>query len=94
MNAVLAPEAVEDLSGCVAYLATRNSIAANRLVDRVFQMIEQLAEGGIDGIKQTLKSGEEVRSWPIPPLRIYYRREASRLVVLRIYNLKRSPLTK
>ena len=74
------------------YVARDNPGAAARLVDRVFEVIDLLAEGGLDGPRHTLRSGIEVRSWPVQPLRIFYRREADELHVLRIYHQSRRPL--
>jgi plasmid stabilization system protein ParE len=55
-------------------------------------VIAPLAEGGLDGPLTTLRSGVEVRSWPVPPLRIFYRRKLDGLHVLRIYHQSRRPL--
>ena len=89
----LAPEALEDLHAAIDYLAERNPRAARRLADRVFVAIDRLAEG-LEGPAQVLRSGVEVRSWPVRPLRVYYRREADRLIVLRIYHQARRPIAK
>jgi plasmid stabilization system protein ParE len=35
-----------------------------------------------------------VRSWPLPPYRIYYRRRDGFLDVMRVYHQARRPLTK
>ncbi len=94
MKVALAPEAVEDLNAATDYIAQDNAQAAAQLADRVFDMIDRLAEGGIDGPEQTLRSGEVVRSWPVPPLRIYYQREEGRCLVLRIYHQARRPLVR
>ena len=69
-------------------------MAAARLTDRVFQMIDRLAEGGLNGPEQVLRSGERVRSWPVPPLRIYYQRAADHFAVLRIYHQAREPIAR
>jgi len=39
-------------------------------------------------------TGEVVRSWPVPPVRIYYQRGDDELTVLRIYHQARLPLTR
>jgi len=92
MRVVIAPRAFDDLAAMVGYVARDNPAAAARLVDRVFEIIDLLAEGGLDGPLGTLRSGVEVRSWPVRPLRIFYRREAHELHVLRIYHQSRRPL--
>jgi toxin ParE1/3/4 len=89
---VITPRAFDDLAAMTGYVARDNPAAAARLVDRVFEVIDLLAEGGLDGPLSTLRSGVQVRSWPIPPLRIFYRRDADELHVLRIYHQSRRPL--
>jgi toxin ParE1/3/4 len=92
MHLVIAPRAFDDLAAAAGYVARDNPAAAGRLVDRVFEIIDLLAEGGLDGPRSKLRSGVEVRSWPVPPFRIFYRREADTLHVLRIYHQSRRPL--
>jgi hypothetical protein len=38
------------------------------------------------------RDGSRVRSWPIPPFRVYYQRRGAELVVLRVYHQARRPL--
>ena len=92
MRIVITPRAFDDIAAAAGYVAQDNPAAAGRLVDRVFEIIDLLAEGGLDGPLTTLRSGVEVRSWPVQPLRIYYRREADELIILRIYHQSRRPL--
>lgn len=92
MHVVVAPEALDDLQAAAGYIARDNPAAASRLVDRVFEVIDLLAEGGLDGPLSTLRSGLEVRSWPVPPLRVFYQREPNTLFVVRIYHQSRRPL--
>jgi plasmid stabilization system protein ParE len=92
MAIVVAPEAFDDLASAAGYIAQHNPVAAARLVDRVLEVLDLLAEGGLDGPRKTLPSDLEVRTWPVPPLRIFYRREPDTLVVLRIYHQSRRPL--
>ena len=92
MRIVITPRAFDDIAAAAGYVAQDNPAAAGRLVDRVFEIIDLLAEGGLDGPLTTLRSGVEVRSSPVQPLRIYYRREADELIILRIYHQSRRPL--
>jgi plasmid stabilization system protein ParE len=92
MSARFTPEAEEDLGALVAYLVERNPTAAAGLAERIFEVVTQLAEGHFDGPEQTLRTGEAVRSWPVPPVRIYYQRTAGELWVLRVYHQARFPL--
>jgi plasmid stabilization system protein ParE len=89
---VITPRAFDDLAAAAGYVARDNPGAAGRIVDRVFKVIDLLAEGGLDGPLTKLSSGVEVRSWPVQPLRIYYQRESDTLRVLRIYHQARRPL--
>ena len=94
MRVIYAPQAIEDLETYVAYVARSNPDAAARLAQRVLDVIGQLADGAFEGPEQQLRSGERVRSWPVHPLRIYYRRDADALIVLRIYHQARRPIVK
>ncbi len=94
MRIVYAPEAVDDLEAAVAYVARDNPAAAARLADRVFDRIDSLAAGEFDGPEHVLRSGESVRSWPVPPFRVYYRRSEGLLEILRVYHHARRPIVR
>lgn len=89
-----APQAEADLAAVIRYLSERNPVAAEKLGQRIFALVDKLAGGEIEGPEQTLTSGEKVRSWPVPPVRIYYQRQANAFWVLRIYHQARAPITK
>lgn len=93
MKIRFAPQAIEDLEAAVAFLAERSPSAAARLADRVFAIIDTLAEGQFEGPESVLASGERVRSWPVAPLRVYYQRTPDALWILRVYHQARRPLT-
>jgi plasmid stabilization system protein ParE len=40
------------------------------------------------------RGGMLVRSWPLPPYRIYYRRRDGYLEVMRVYHQARQPITR
>ena len=92
MRIVVASEARDDLAEAAGYIAKDNPTAAARLLERIREVLTLLAEGGLDGPRSTLLSGIEVRSWPVPPLRIFYRREADELHVIRVYHQSRRPI--
>ncbi|HYY05192.1 MAG TPA: type II toxin-antitoxin system RelE/ParE family toxin [Candidatus Limnocylindria bacterium] len=92
MRIVYSPQATEDLEAYVKYVARSNPDAAARLAQRVLKVVDQLAHGAFEGPECRLRSGERARSWPVHPLRIYYRREADTLSVLRIYHQARRPI--
>jgi plasmid stabilization system protein ParE len=89
-----APEAEADLAAVIGYLVDRNPVAASDLGDRIFEVIDKLAEQRFEGPEQTLRSGEVVRSWPVPPVRIYYQRRPGALWVLRIYHQAQTPIAR
>ena len=74
MRIVYAPKARADLQTCVEYIAKDNPLAAARLADRVFALVDRLAAGSFDGPEHRLYNGQLVRSWPVPPVRVYYQR--------------------
>lgn len=94
MTVHFAPQAEADFAAIVEYLAERNPSAALNLGDRIFTIIDKLAHGEFDGPEQTLVSGDVVRSWSVPPVRIYYLRETTAFWVLRIYHQAQRPLVK
>lgn len=66
-----------------------NPRAAAELGQRIFATIDKLAANEFDGTEQILTTGEVVRSWAVPPVRIYYQRELDTFWVLRIYHRSR-----
>jgi plasmid stabilization system protein ParE len=88
------PEAEEDFAGLISYLAERNPIAANDLGRRIFEIVDKLARGDFEGPEQELTTGEIVRSWPVPPVRVYYQRHADMFWVLRIYHQAQEPIVR
>jgi len=90
-----APEAVEDLAAAVEYLQERNPQVAAATADAILGVIDRLAAGEFDGPERALRiTGERVRSWPVRPYRIYYRREGETLTVLRIHHSARRPISR
>lgn len=95
MRIAFAPEAVDDLAAAVEYLMERNPQAAAKTAAAVLTAIDKLAEQRFDGPESTLRTtGERVRSWPVRPYRIYYRRDGETLVVLRVYHSARRPISR
>lgn len=94
MTIYFAPEAEEDFSAVVSYLAERNPTAAAGVGRRIFAVIDQLASGAFEGVEQVLTTGELVRSWAVPPVRIYYQRVEDALWILRIYHQARPSIVR
>ena len=57
-------------------------------------VVGYLARGEFDGPAALLNTGEVVRSWPVPPVRVYYQRHAEALWIIRIYHQAQPPLTR
>ena len=74
MTIYFSPEAEADFAAVVGYLVERNPVAASGFADRIFKVIDRLAEQRFDGPEQTLASGDVVQSWPVPPVRRSVRR--------------------
>jgi plasmid stabilization system protein ParE len=86
--------ALAELEACVEYIRNDNPRAAADFASEVFATIEMLAAGDFEGPESVLRSGQRIRSWPVPPLRIYYQRHGDELRILRIYHQARRPITR
>ncbi len=93
MSISFSPEADVDFANAIEYLAERNKTAANELGRRIFAILDKLAAGDFEGPQETLRSGELVRSWPVPPLRIYYQRRGDGLWIVRLDHQAPGPAT-
>jgi plasmid stabilization system protein ParE len=92
VNVVFAPQAEQDLVSAVEFLVRRNPDAAARFSVNVLAAVEMLASTPVDGPLHRLSTGEECRSWPVPPARIFYSRTGDTLTVLRVYHHSRAPI--
>jgi plasmid stabilization system protein ParE len=88
------PAAEVDFANVIEYLAARNKTAANELGRRIFAILDKLARGDFEGPQETLRSGELVRSWPVPPLRIYYERRGDGLWIVRLHHQALPPIAR
>jgi plasmid stabilization system protein ParE len=87
-------EAVADIVEAITYLNDRNPTAAANLDAQIAQCIDRLAAQEFDGPVSRLRSGALVRSWALPPFRIYYQRHHAELLIVRVYHQTRRPLTR
>lgn len=94
MKITFAPEAEQDLVSAVDFVRSKNPTAATQLYSNVTTLLRRLAEGDFEGPRHRLRSGVLVRSWPIPPYRVYYQREADSLHIVRIYHQARRPIAR
>ena len=94
MKVTYAEEAVADIVEAIIFLTERSATAAARLDADIARCIERLADREFDGPVSQLRSGAVVRSWGVPPFRIYYQRHPEELLILRVYHQKRRPITR
>lgn len=94
MKATYTEEAIADIVEAITYLNERNPTAAANLDAEIAQCIERLAVQEFDGPVSQLRSGVQVRSWAVPPFRIYYQRHAGELLIVRVYHQTRRPITR
>ena len=94
MKVTYTEEAIADLVEAITYLNERNPTAAATLDADITRCIERLAAQEFDGPVSRLRSGTVVRSWAVPPFRIYYQRHPAELLIVRVYHQTRRPITR
>lgn len=94
MKVTYTEEAVADIVEAITYLTERNPTAAANLDVEIAQCIARLADQEFEGPVSRLRSGAVVRSWAVPPFRIYYQRHPDELVIVRVYHQARRPMTR
>jgi plasmid stabilization system protein ParE len=87
-------EAIADIVDALTYLNERNPTPAANLDADISRSIDRLAGGELDGGLSRLRSGRLVRSWAVPPFRIYYQRHPDELLIVRVYHQARRPITR
>ena len=92
MKVTYTEDAVADIVEAITYLNERNPTAAANLDAEIAHCVERLAAREFDGPVSRLRSGAVVRSWGVPPFRIYYQRHPDELLILRVYHQKRRPI--
>lgn len=76
--------ALSDLETIADYIALDNQEAARRLVQRVFQHVEQLAEHPESGARPRELRHSRYRQIVEPPCRIFYRYDGERVFILHV----------
>ena len=94
MKVTYTEEAVADIVQAITYLNERNQTAAAKLDADIARCIERLADREFEGPVSTLRSSAVVRSWGVPPFRIYYQRHPDELLILPVYHQARRPMTR
>ena len=87
-------EAVADIVQAITYLNERNPIAAAKLDEDIERCIKRLADRDFEAPVSRFRSGAVVRSWALPPFRIYYQRLTDELLIVRVYHQTRRPITR
>jgi plasmid stabilization system protein ParE len=87
-------EAVADIVEAIAFINERNPTAAANLDSEIAHCIERLADRDFEGPISSLRSSAAVRSWSVPPFRIYYQRHPDELLIVRVYHQARRPITR
>ena len=94
MKVTYTEEAIADIVEAISYLNERNPTAAANLDAGISGCIARLAAQEFDGPVSRLRSGAVVRSWAVPPFRVYYQRRADELLIVRVYHQTRRPITR
>ena len=92
MTIVVAPQASKDLREAYEYILKDNPIAADRVLAHIVAVIGMLASEAVTGREVLLRDGRLVKTWPVPPYRIYYRVSGQELQVIRVYHQARRPI--
>ena len=92
MKVTYTEEAIADIVEAISYLNQHNATAAANLDGEIQRCIDRLAGREFDGPISRLRSGAVVRSWAVPPFRVYYQRHADELLVVRVYHQSRRPI--
>jgi plasmid stabilization system protein ParE len=87
-------EAIADIVEAITYLNERSQTAAAKLDADIARCVERLADREFEGPVSRLRSGTVVRSWGVPPFRLYYQRHTDELLVIRVYHQKRRPIAR
>ena len=94
MKVTYTEEAIADIVEAITYLNEHNPTAAAKLDADITRSIERLTAQEFDGPVSRLRSGAVVRSWAVPPFRIYYQRHPAELLIVRVYHQTRRPITR
>jgi plasmid stabilization system protein ParE len=87
-------DAVADIVEAITYLNERSPSAAANLDERISECVARLADESFEGPVSRLRSGATVRSWHVPPFRIYYQRRTGELLIVRVYHQARRPIAR
>ena len=81
--------ALSDLDAIADFIALENSVAAQKLVRRIFAHVEQLLDHPKSGSKPAELKGWNYRQIVEPPCRVFYRHDDSRVFILHVMRSER-----
>ena len=94
MKVTYTEESIADIVEAITFINERKPTAAAKLDEEMTRCIERLAAREFDGPVSRLRSGAVVRSWGVPPFRIYHQRHPDELLIVRVYHQARRPITR
>ena len=92
MTIVVSPQAGKDLREAYEFIHKDNPNAAARVLAHIVEVIGMLVSEAVTGRDVLLRDGRRVKTWPVPPYRIYYRVRGQELQVVRVYHQARRPI--
>lgn len=81
--------ALNDLDAIADYIALDNPEAARRLVQKIFQHVDQLADHPKSGSKPAELKGWRYRQIVEPPCRVFYREDGEYVYILYVMRAER-----
>ena len=81
--------ALSDLDAIADFIALENPVAAQKLVRRIFQHVEQLEGHPKSGSKPAELKDWNYRQIVEPPCRVFYRHDDSRVFILHVMRSER-----
>lgn len=88
MKIFWSPLAVERLESIFEYISKDDSVAAHKIIERIFKKVESLSKFPERGRKVPEANREEIREVFESNYRIIYRLDAKKLFILTIRNFK------
>lgn len=85
-------QAEADLREAYDFIAKDNPDAADRVLEAISGAVARLASGSFQGRELRLQDGRKLRTWVIPPYRLFYRIRDDVFEVVRIHHSARRPL--